>query len=115
MRSPNTQPSTASPKTRNLSHTRSHCTIFKTLEFPTIPARLASVSTIAEIESAIARLPQSEVARLAVWLDEFRHRFPTPGPGAHHDLDPLIGSWREDAAFDSAIRAFEQVDEAVWK
>ena len=73
------------------------------------------MSTIAEIESAIARLPQSEVARLAVWLDEFRHHSPPPGPGAHHDLDPLIGTWQEDSAFDSAIRAFEQVDEAVLK
>jgi len=73
------------------------------------------VSTIAEIETAIARLPQSEVARLAVWLDEFRHRLPPTSPGAHHDLDPLIGTWQEDAAFDSAIRAFEQVDESVWK
>jgi hypothetical protein len=49
-----------------------------------------------------------------VWLDEFRHRFPTPGSGAHHDLNPLIGFRREDAAFDSAIRAFEQVDETGW-
>ena len=71
--------------------------------------------TISEIETAIARLPQSEVARLAVWLDEFRQRRPPPGQGAHQDLDPLIGTWREDAAFDSAIRAFEQVDAAVWK
>lgn len=54
------------------------CAIFRSLEFPPIPASLVPVSTIAEIESAIARLPQSEVARLAVWLDEFRHHSPAP-------------------------------------
>ncbi|MEQ1862541.1 MAG: hypothetical protein ABMA13_21690 [Chthoniobacteraceae bacterium] len=38
-----------------------------------------------------------------------------PGGGEHHELDALIGSWREDPGFDAAIRAFEQVDEAMWK
>ena len=75
-----------------------------------------------EIESAISRLPDPDVALLAAWLDEFRDRrqaagtgAPDLGRGAHHDLDALIGTWREDPAFDSAVRAFEQVDEAVWK
>ena len=80
------------------------------------------MSTVTEIESAIARLTDPDVARLAAWLDDFRQRRQAPGTGApnlgrgtHHDLDALIGTWREDPAFDSAIRAFEQVDEAVWK
>jgi hypothetical protein len=30
-------------------------------------------------------------------------------------LDALIGTWREDEAFDAAMRVFEQVDEASWK
>ncbi|MBA3833106.1 MAG: hypothetical protein H0X34_14670 [Chthoniobacterales bacterium] len=36
-------------------------------------------------------------------------------PHEHSDLDPLIGSWREDPAFDRAIASFEQIDEEAWK
>ena len=73
------------------------------------------VSTIAEIEHAIERLPDTEVVRLAAWLAEYRRRR-QPAPAAeHHDLDSLIGTWREDPGFDAAIRAFEQVDAEVWK
>lgn len=32
-----------------------------------------------------------------------------------HDLDALAGSWQEDAAFDAAIRAQDQVDPRLWK
>jgi hypothetical protein len=32
----------------------------------------------------------------------------------HHDLDFLIGSWREDAAFDAAVAAQQQVDPQLW-
>ncbi|MDP1799557.1 MAG: hypothetical protein Q8K78_18815 [Planctomycetaceae bacterium] len=36
------------------------------------------MNTIVEIETAIERLPPSEVAELAVWLEEFcRQRIPT--------------------------------------
>ena len=73
------------------------------------------MSTIAEIESAIERLPEPQVAQLAVWLEGFRRRCPVPHGGGHRELDGLIGTWQEDAAFDSALRAFEQVDEAMWK
>ena len=73
------------------------------------------MSTIAEIETAIERLPSPEVARLAVWLEEFRRRRVAPTGGEHHELDALIGTWREDAAFETAQRAFEQVDEAMCK
>jgi hypothetical protein len=66
--------------------------------------------TVTEIETAIERLPESEITRLAAWLDEFRKRRQVNGAGAHHDLDALIGTWREDVEFDAAIRAFEQVD-----
>ena len=44
-----------------------------------------------------------------------RRRLPIPATGEHHDLEALIGSWREDPEFDAAIRAFAQVDESVWK
>ncbi len=73
------------------------------------------MSTVAEIESAIERLPLPEVARLAAWLEEFRHCRTVPDSGGHHDLDEFIGTWREDAGFDAAQRAFAQVDEAMWK
>lgn len=36
-------------------------------------------------------------------------------PVQHTDLDALIGSWREDKAFDRAVADFERVDEAMWK
>ena len=73
------------------------------------------MSTISEIESAIEQLPQPEITRLAGWLEEFRRRRAVPGGGEHHELDGLIGTWREDPAFETAQRAFEQVDEAMWK
>jgi hypothetical protein len=73
------------------------------------------VSTVTEIEHAIARLPEPEVARLALWLAEYRRQQTPPTAGSHHDLDALIGTWRDDPAFDAAIRAFEQVDAEVWK
>ena len=73
------------------------------------------VSTVTEIEHAIERLPDAEVARLAAWLAAYRNRRTSDGNGTHHDLDTLIGSWREDPAFDAAIRAFDQVDTEVWK
>lgn len=31
-------------------------------------------------------------------------------PLQHHDLDALAGTWHEDAAFDAAITAQDQVD-----
>ena len=68
------------------------------------------MSTIAEIESAIERLPEPQVAQLAVWLEGFRRRRPAPQGGEHRELDGLIGTWQEDAAFESALRAFGQVD-----
>ena len=73
------------------------------------------MSTIAEIESAIERLPSPELARLAAWLEEFRRRRTVPRGEEHHDLDEFIGTWSEDAGFDAAQRAFGQVDEAMWK
>ena len=36
-------------------------------------------------------------------------------PAEHTDLDPLIGSWQNDKAFDRAIAEFERVDEDAWK
>lgn len=75
----------------------------------------AGVSTIAEIESAIASLPEPQVTQLAAWLEEFRRSHPPRRDVAHGELDALIGTWREDAGFDAAVRAFAQVDEAMWK
>ena len=36
-------------------------------------------------------------------------------PAEHIDLDPLVGSWQNDKAFDRAIADFERVDEDAWK
>jgi hypothetical protein len=36
-------------------------------------------------------------------------------PVEHSDLDPLIGTWQEDPAFDQAIAEFDGVDEEAWK
>src|ERR1043166_5056557 len=33
----------------------------------------------------------------------------------YHDLDPLAGTWQEDAAFDAAMVAQDQVDSRLWK
>lgn len=74
-----------------------------------------AVSTLAEIEKAIETLPAPQVVELAGWLERLRQRRTTTPAGGHRDLDALVGSWREDAAFDAAIRAFGQVDEAMWK
>ena len=73
------------------------------------------MSTVTEIQHAIERLPDAEVARFAAWLAAYRNRRTSDGNGTHHDLDTLIGSWREDQAFDAAIRAFDHVDAEVWK
>lgn len=32
-----------------------------------------------------------------------------------HDLDALAGSWVADPAFDEAIKAFDQIDPALWR
>ncbi|AKJ65280.1 FitA-like ribbon-helix-helix domain-containing protein [Kiritimatiella glycovorans] len=36
-------------------------------------------------------------------------------PIEHHDLDAVSGSWVEDPAFDEALKAFEQIDEDLWR
>ena len=73
------------------------------------------MSTLAEIERAIETLPEPQVSQLAGWLNRLRQRRASVTAVEHHDLDALICSWREDAAFDAAIRTFAQVNEAVWK
>ena len=85
------------------------------LETPGNVGNFENVSTIAEIEHAIERLPDTEVVRLAAWLAEHRRSRLTSTTAEHHELDSLIGTWRDDPAFDAAIRAFEQVDPKVWK
>ena len=37
------------------------------------------------------------------------------GGGGFDPLESLAGSWQEDPAFDAAVLAFEQVDEAMWR
>ena len=73
------------------------------------------VSTLAEIEAAIGRLPAAQMDALALWLTAQRARRAGLGTGGPDDLESLAGSWQEDPAFDSAVLAFEQVDEAMWR
>jgi hypothetical protein len=70
------------------------------------------MSTVTEIEAAIERLPAPQVAQLAAWLEEFRRRENGSTSLEFPELDALIGTWREDAAFDAAMRSFGRVDEA---
>ncbi len=71
------------------------------------------MSTMAEIEAAIEQLPAAQVEALAVWLAAQRARRAATGGG--DALESLAGSWQEDPAFDAAVLAFEQVDEAMWR
>lgn len=71
----------------------------------------STMSTLTEIEKAIESLPPPQVEQLAAWLQQRR-----PGAAAGtDDLTALAGSWEEDPAFEAAVKAFEQVDEAVWR
>lgn len=36
-------------------------------------------------------------------------------PTVHSDLDELVGTWVEDKAFDEAMAAQDQIDEAAWR
>ena len=36
-------------------------------------------------------------------------------PVEYHDLDYLAGSWVDDPEFDKAMKAFDVIDEDVWK
>jgi hypothetical protein len=79
------------------------------------------MSTVTEIEAALPTLSSEDLRRIEAALHRAqRKQRETPvhkdtGAPRFRDLDSLIGSWREDAEFDAAIRAFEQVDETMWK
>ncbi len=55
----------------------------------------------------------TEMVRLAAWLEKSSQRHAAISGREHHDLDDFIGIWREDADFEAAQRAFAQVDEAT--
>ncbi len=71
------------------------------------------MSTLQEIEAAIAQLPPPQVEEVAEWLSAYRAR--RSGGKSAGSLASLAGSWQEDAAFDAAVQAFEQVDESMWR
>ncbi len=71
------------------------------------------MSTLQEIEAAIAQLPPPQVDEVAEWLAAYRAR--RVGGKSADALASLAGSWQEDAAFDAAVQAFEQVDETMWR
>jgi len=33
----------------------------------------------------------------------------------YHDLDDLVGTWKEDPAFDAAIAEIDKIEDADWK
>ena len=72
------------------------------------------MSTVAEIEAALPELSEEDLLRVeaALRAAQGRHsaKLAPPEP-MYHDLDSLIGSWKDDPEFDAAIRVFEQVDE----
>jgi len=72
------------------------------------------MSTINEIEAAIERLPADQMDQLFRWLAARVARAENTHP-APVELSSLIGSWKEDHAFDAALLAFEQVDEELWR
>jgi hypothetical protein len=39
----------------------------------------------------------------------------TQDRGRQRDLSDIVGTWREDPAFDSALAAQDTVDEEIWK
>ncbi|MDA2930262.1 hypothetical protein MYX84_09990 [Acidobacteria bacterium AH-259-O06] len=39
----------------------------------------------------------------------------TEEPILYHDLDSLAGTWVEDARFEEAVRAQDQVDPSLWQ
>ena len=69
------------------------------------------MSTLTEIEAAIETLPPSQVGQLAMWLQQRR----SGGEAGADGLASLAGTWEEDPAFEAAVKAFEQVDAAVWR
>jgi len=70
-----------------------------------------------EVDAKLRELAVKESCSLnTVVLDALsRETGAAVSPLVFHDLDALAGSWVEDAAFDQAIGAFEQVDEDLWK
>ena len=51
----------------------------------------------------------------SVMVEALSREFETPGTTVHHDLDFLIGTWREDPDFDAALEAQDQIDESLWR
>jgi hypothetical protein len=70
------------------------------------------VSIIAIVEDNSIKLPPGTNLPDGTTV---RIELPADSATAAGDLSDLIGSWQEDAAFDAAVQAFEQVDEAAWR
>ena len=76
------------------------------------------MSTVAEIEAALPELSPEDLRRVEAALRLAQGRQlakPAAAAPKYHDLNSLIGSWKEDAEFDAALRAFEQVEEEAAK
>jgi plasmid stability protein len=68
------------------------------------------------VDRALRRRARQEHKSLnKVILEALEQAVATEAPKLHHDLDFLIGTWREDPAFDEAMKDFEQIDEEMWR
>ena len=71
----------------------------------------------AEVDAALRQRARREARSLnAVVIDALAAGLALDAePAKHADLDHLIGSWRDDPAFDRAVAEFERIDHESWK
>lgn len=65
------------------------------------------------IDSALRRLAKQESKSInAVAVEALARGLQLDAAAIEHtDLDSLVGSWQEDAAFDQAVADFERIDD----
>ncbi|MGI8965275.1 MAG: hypothetical protein ACR2H1_04205 [Limisphaerales bacterium] len=70
----------------------------------------------ARIDSCLRRRAREEGRSLnQIALDALRRGSGLKEEIVHHDLDDLAGTWKNDAAFDAAIRAQDKIDSKLWR
>ena len=71
----------------------------------------------AEVDAALRQRAKREARSLnAVVIDALARGLALDAvPAKHADLDPLIGSWQDDPAFDRAVAEFERIDDESWQ
>lgn len=70
----------------------------------------------ARIDSCLRRRAREEGRSLnQIALDALRRGSGLKEEIVHHDLDDLAGTWKNDAAFDAAIRTQDKIDSKLWR